>query len=119
MTTRNDRKINKFKIPDKDFLCSEDSPEETKQIEKQFLQIKGNDKATLEDFKKISVIGRGGFGKVIPSFLIIKVFLVENTNSGEVLAMKVLNKSMLLKTKHVESTKTEKEILSSVKIRFV
>ena len=58
--------------------------------------------ASLDDFELLSVLGRGGFGKVM---------LVRHDASGGVYAMKILKKQELLRRRQVERTKTERHIL--------
>ena len=53
---------------------------------------------SLDDFDLLSVLGRGGFGKVMQ---------VRHTKSDQVYAMKVLKKKELVRRKQVERTKTE------------
>ena len=59
-------------------------------------------KVDLKDFKIISVIGKGSFGKV---------FLVQKVGNNAVFAMKSLRKDVILDYDQVESTMLEKEIL--------
>ena len=58
--------------------------------------------ATLNDFEIKKVLGRGSFGKV---------YLVQNTTTQEVFAMKALRKDLLIEKDLVESTRLEKTIL--------
>ena len=67
-----------------------------------FQKNKEEAKVDLKDFKIISVIGKGSFGKV---------FLVQKVGSGAVYAMKSLRKDVILDYDQVESTMLEKEIL--------
>jgi hypothetical protein len=75
LTTKSDRKLNKFKYPDSSFLIN--SQEEKKRasqrnsIEKKAEENKQTKSVTLENFKKLSVIGRGGFGKVKLYFIFL------------------------------------------------
>ncbi len=50
----------------------------------------GTESAKLNDFKVIKVIDKGSFGKV---------FLVVNKNSGQLYAMKRINKDILINKK--------------------
>ena len=59
---------------------------------------------TKKDFKMISVIGKGSYGKVL---------LVKYKNGEQLYAMKVLKKNEILKRNQVEHTKTERRILVS------
>jgi len=56
------------------------------------------------------VIGKGSFGKV---------FLVRETHSGRIYAMKVLQKENIIKRNQVEHTKTERNVLGYVKHPFI
>lgn len=49
-------------------------------------------KATLDDFELMTVLGRGGFGKVMQ---------VRHRTTGQVYAMKILKKGELTKRKQV------------------
>ena len=63
--------------------------------------------ATLSDFDRIKVLGKGSFGKVV---------LVERKDKpGTRFAMKVLKKSKLRRVKQVERTKTERRVLERCK----
>ncbi|GMI51971.1 hypothetical protein TeGR_g4395, partial [Tetraparma gracilis] len=62
----------------------------------------GEGDATLEDFELLSVLGRGGFGKVM---------LVRHKETAGVYAMKILKKQELVRRRQVERTKTERHIL--------
>ncbi|KRX09044.1 Protein kinase-like domain [Pseudocohnilembus persalinus] len=64
----------------------------------------------LDDFQLIKVLGKGGFGIV---------FLVEDKMTGEQHAMKVLQKTFLMKHGQVENTKVEKMILEHVNHPFL
>lgn len=59
---------------------------------------------------KLQVIGKGSFGKV---------FLVRETDSGKIYAMKVLTKENIIKRNQVEHTKTERNVLGYVKHPFI
>ena len=58
--------------------------------------------AKLDDFEIKKVLGRGSFGKV---------YLVQNTTTQEVFAMKAIRKDLLIEKDLVESTRLEKTIL--------
>ncbi len=64
----------------------------------------------LEDFVIKKVIDKGSFGKV---------FLVQNSNTGKVYAMKRLNKDVILQKNQVENIKVEKQILFQADHPFV
>lgn len=59
----------------------------------------------MSDFKLISVIGKGAFGKVM---------LVEKKDTGQILAMKSLRKEEIIEKDQIEHTKTERRILEYV-----
>mmetsp|Transcript_15191 Transcript_15191/g.19711 ORF Transcript_15191/g.19711 Transcript_15191/m.19711 type:complete len:687 (-) Transcript_15191:416-2476(-) len=64
----------------------------------------------LENFKILTVIGKGSFGKV---------FLVRDKYSGTIFAMKVLRKDNIIKRNQVEHTRTERSVLGYVKHPFI
>ena len=61
---------------------------------------------SLDDFKKLEVIGQGSFGKV---------FLVKNINNNKIYAMKVLEKKFLIQKKTNISYKNRKNCLRKIK----
>lgn len=69
-----------------------------------------DEKVSLEDFDMLSVIGKGGFGKVL---------LVRKKDTREKFAMKVLLKDFIIKRKEVQHTKVEREILATVSHPFL
>lgn len=69
-----------------------------------------SDEVKLEDFKIKKVIDKGSFGKV---------FLVVNTKTGQELAMKRINKDILIEKGQILNTKTEKDILFQAKNPFI
>jgi hypothetical protein len=70
----------------------------------------GLPKSKLNDFKVIKVIDKGSFGKV---------FLVVNKFSGQLYAMKRINKNVLINKKQIKNTKNEKDILFQADHPFV
>lgn len=64
----------------------------------------------LHDFELLRVIGRGSYGKVL---------LVRKRDTGEVLAMKVLHKSVVVARNQVEHTQAERAILESIDHPFL
>lgn len=69
-----------------------------------------NNEVRLEDFKIKKVIDKGSFGKV---------FLVVHTKTGRELAMKRINKDILIEKGQIINTKTEKDILFQAKNPFI
>jgi len=57
---------------------------------------------SLKDFKIISTLGRGAFGRV---------FLAELPANGKLYAIKVLRKDVLIELDHINSTYLEKNIM--------
>lgn len=68
------------------------------------------DTVTLNDFERFRTIGTGAFGRVI---------LVKCKTSENFYAMKILDKSKLVKLKQVDHTYNEKRILECVKFPFI
>jgi len=64
----------------------------------------------VSDFQTIRVIGKGSFGKV---------FLVRQSSTGRIFAMKVLKKENIVKRNQVEHTRTERAVLGYVHHPFV
>lgn len=69
-----------------------------------------SDTVRVNDFKKLSVIGKGSYGKV---------YLVEYIATKELYAMKVLDKETLVKKNQIQHTLSEKEILVSIPLPFL
>lgn len=69
-----------------------------------------NSNTKMEDFQILKLIGKGGYGKV---------YLVKKKSTGEVFAMKALKKEFLVKTRNVEYTKTERDILTKIRYPFI
>lgn len=67
-------------------------------------------KVTEEDFEVIKVIGQGSFGKVK---------LVRWKETGTVMAMKVLKKSVIVKREQLEHTITERRVLQKASHPFL
>ena len=77
---------------------------------------------TIDNFHFLKVLGKGSFGKVNKShidslFLInfptcLQVLLGEHKLTGEIFAIKVLNKDAIIQNDDVECTMTERRILS-------
>eukprot|EP01095_Lingulamoeba_sp_RSL-Kostka_P000278 TRINITY_DN1043_c2_g1_i1.p1 TRINITY_DN1043_c2_g1~~TRINITY_DN1043_c2_g1_i1.p1 ORF type:complete len:576 (+),score=173.27 TRINITY_DN1043_c2_g1_i1:60-1787(+) len=65
--------------------------------------LDGNfDEVTADDFEQISLLGEGGYGKVI---------LVRKKDSGEIYAMKSMDKNRIKTQKALEHIITEKQVL--------
>jgi len=67
-------------------------------------------KVTVADFDTVSVIGRGGFGRVL---------LVRKRDTKKVYAMKVLKKAVIAARGEIEHTRTEKSVLSKIDHPFL
>ena len=72
--------------------------------------MKKHGKVSIQDFKVISVLGSGTFGKV---------YLVRKRDSEQLFAMKVLEKSFLKKNQEVKHTWSERKILEKIHNPFV
>jgi len=68
------------------------------------IQSRRDSDIRLEDFKYISVIGKGTFGKV---------YLSQLKNTSKLFAIKSIRKDVLLDLEQVQNTKLEKDILFS------
>lgn len=64
---------------------------------------------SLEDYKKLKLIGSGSFGKV---------YLVRNIKTNEHFSLKAISKHTILKYKQMDHTKTEKLVLMSINCPF-
>ncbi|GLD95077.1 hypothetical protein PINS_up003702 [Pythium insidiosum] len=64
----------------------------------------------MQDFEILKMLGKGSFGKV---------YMVRRKCDGEVMAMKVLRKSELVKRNQVGHTMTERRIMSSIQHPFI
>ena len=64
----------------------------------------------MDDFDKVSVIGKGSFGKV---------YLVRKKDDKAVYALKVLNKSNIVERDEVEHTRSERDILTQISFPFL
>lgn len=68
-------------------------------------------KYVVDDFKFLKMVGKGGYGKVYQ--------VSEKDDPNAIYALKVLRKDFLIKTKNVEYTKMEKDILRKVRHPFI
>ena len=86
------------------------SSAEQEQIRKEILHRESEhnrrkrQKITVFDFESIKVIGKGAVGEVR---------VVRNKNTGEILAMKKLNKTEMIYKNQVQHVKAEREVLTS------
>lgn len=71
---------------------------------------KENIAVTVDDFDFLKTVGRGSFGKVMK---------VRYKPTGEIYAMKILRKEMIIKENMVSHTKAEKTILQQVDHPFI
>jgi serine/threonine protein kinase len=65
---------------------------------------------SINDFELLKVIGQGSFGKVLQ---------VKKKDTGKIYAMKILKKAELVKRNQIEHTKSEREILGSLRHPFM
>lgn len=82
-------------------------------LKKMFMEkwkTKKDDNAKANDFERYRTVGTGAFGRVI---------LVKYKPTSTFYAMKILDKAKLVKTKQVDHTKNEKQILQSVSFPFM
>lgn len=84
--------------------------QKTKELDSKYQDYCNRPKIGVDDFELIRVIGKGSFGKVT---------LVRKKTSGTLYAMKVLNKSHILKRKQIEHTKTERRVLGTMNHPFI
>ncbi len=78
-------------------------------------------KVTADDFDTVSVIGRGGFGRVllVKKKDTKKVCTSPFSVHSQVYAMKVLKKSVIAARGEIEHTRTEKSVLSKIDHPFL
>lgn len=67
-------------------------------------------KVGLEDFEAIAVVGKGSFGKVKK---------VRHKESGEIFALKAMQKDVIMRENLTEHTKAEKNLLSKINHPFI
>lgn len=63
-----------------------------------------------QDFEALRVLGKGAFGKVV---------LAKKRDDGEFYAIKILDKSQLLKKDSLDQIKTERTILEMARHEFI
>ncbi|XP_029165384.1 cAMP-dependent protein kinase catalytic subunit beta-like isoform X1 [Nylanderia fulva] len=73
-------------------------------------KTKVDDNAKLEDFERFRTVGTGAFGRVI---------LVKYKLTSTYYAMKILDKTKLVKMKQVDHTRNEKRILQCINFPFM
>jgi len=89
-------------LPKKELSVSE-------KVEKEAIMNEAK-KISVDDFRKIKVIGKGGFGRVL---------LVEKKDTKRVYAMKILKKGVIAARGEIEHTRTEKSVLSKLDHPFL
>eukprot|EP01114_Cavostelium_apophysatum_P022837 TRINITY_DN8401_c0_g1_i1.p1 TRINITY_DN8401_c0_g1~~TRINITY_DN8401_c0_g1_i1.p1 ORF type:complete len:439 (-),score=67.10 TRINITY_DN8401_c0_g1_i1:61-1272(-) len=67
-------------------------------------------KVDLKSFKLLHLVGQGGFGKVYQAM---------KEDTGEIFALKALKKDFLISNNSVECTRTERDILRTVRHPFI
>merc|ERR1712065_69576 len=67
-------------------------------------------KINIDDFDLIKVVGKGSFGKVMQ---------VRKKDTGQLYALKILKKSMLIERNQIEHTMSERNIMQSLQHPFV
>ena len=70
----------------------------------------GQSGVSIDDFELLAMVGKGSYGRVIQ---------VRKRDSGNVYALKVLNKEDLLHSNQVQSTKAERRVLEVVNHPFI
>jgi RAC serine/threonine-protein kinase len=73
-------------------------------------RYKGDDKVTPDDFEVLKLIGQGSFGRVLQ---------VRKKNTGEIYAMKVLEKAKIIAQGEEKHTMAERNILTKLKHPFL
>eukprot|EP01029_Cantina_marsupialis_P031470 TRINITY_DN907_c0_g2_i1.p1 TRINITY_DN907_c0_g2~~TRINITY_DN907_c0_g2_i1.p1 ORF type:complete len:401 (+),score=59.56 TRINITY_DN907_c0_g2_i1:85-1203(+) len=71
---------------------------------------KEKNRVCLDDFVLMKTVGRGSFGKVV---------MVKLKETGDIFAMKVLKKEMVIQRKQYEHTLSERRILSNISHPFI
>jgi len=78
--------------------------------EKETRKEEDDDKVNVKSFEFLTVIGQGSFGKVVQ---------VRHKETGDIFAMKVLNKKNIVDRGEVEHTRAEKNILMKIDHPFL
>jgi serine/threonine protein kinase len=76
----------------------------------QALETTDKKKVSQEDFELLAVIGRGSFGKVMQ---------VKHRATGQIYAMKIMRKDMIVAKNQITHTKDEKTVLQKIKHAFI
>ncbi|KNC52144.1 AGC protein kinase [Thecamonas trahens ATCC 50062] len=74
------------------------------------IYTKTGGKVCAQDFDMLKVIGKGSFGKVMQ---------VRKKDTGQVMALKILKKSMLIERNQVEHTMSERQIMHKISHPFI
>jgi len=91
--------------------CLKKEPQVQEKLEReQQMHMNEAKKISVDDFRKIKVIGKGGFGRVL---------LVEKKDTKKVFAMKILKKGVIAARGEIEHTRTEKSVLSKLDHPFL
>ena len=103
-------KDDKLLMPDLDVsLVSRDSTSSTSSERNSTVYVP-DVAAKLTDFKKLKVLGKGSFGKVV---------LVQLVSNNKLFAMKILKKKVIIKRRQVNHTKTERVLLEKLNHPFI
>ena len=94
------KSMSKLKVDEKPQLPKEDLP----------TQAIFGEKVTIDDFELLKVLGKGSFGKVMQ---------VKKKDTGDIFAMKILQKDKVLEKHQLEHTKAERHILQAVQHPFM
>jgi serine/threonine protein kinase len=75
----------------------------------------GSKELSVSDFDLLKVVGKGAFGKV----MLVRKKQGTGEGSGNIYAMKVLKKSVIVAKGQVEHTKSEREILCEIRHPYI
>ena len=87
----------------------DDDDEKEKKLQKRKVKPK-TDRLRVRDFKFLSVIGRGTFGKIL---------LVQKKADDQIYAMKILKKTQIIASGQQKNVNAEREVLKSIKHPFM